>query len=526
MLSPHLCAAEEWSDLMAMVRRMQVPVATSQRHHGAHGHLVKYLSDTSKWEVRLSDTGEALQLHAAFLKCTQAPGDVDNFVTPEFWDVFESKFTKLEDAQDWSSIVGMEREALTVIDAIRAEETLEEEVAVKRKVAGIYETLARAFQAVLPVGQSCMKSNHMRWIEHCLSCRDLAKTLGDALKEAVVLGLACESHMFLAQNCGESGRYEKAIAMHREQLQVAQQPGDRNQIGIAVLGLGNAYLQLCPKSNGYQPSVNKRLAHEHYCMYLTVMRKLGNRSGEAAAFRRLGSIDFGSNQDGMSALFGEAQLYFEQWREIAKETGDWEGQADACILLRCMYLASNACILLRMHVSCFKCMYLASNACILLQNVYLRQGNESKSLERRREHDSLRRPGGIPQAEMHAREVSHALHTGAAALRLGFAHHVQGKFDLAICSYSEFLRLLRGQRKGCHMRLNIGQEFEETGSCCLTTLAHLRDFLQLKRILAAAHENPGGASDGILPKVRLHDESGDAQKTCHAQMTCLAKKTC
>ena len=171
-----------------------------------------------------------------------------------------------------------------------------------------------------------------------------------------------------------------------------------------------------------------------------------------------------------------------------------------------------------MHVSCFKR--------ILLQNVYLRQGNESKSLERRREHDSLRRPGGIPQAEMHARQVSHALHTGAAALRLGFAHHVQGKFDLAICSYSEFLRLLRGQRKGCHMRLNIGQEFEETGSCCLT-LAHLRDFSRLKRILAAAHyENPGGASDGILPKVRLHDESGDAQKTCHAQMTCLAKKTC
>lgn len=97
-------------------------------------------------------TGEILQLNAAFLKFVRAPVDVENFVTPEFWDILLSKIQKLENAQDWRSLVELEREALTVIETLHSEETLEQEVAVKKKVAGIYSSLARAFQRVLPSG--------------------------------------------------------------------------------------------------------------------------------------------------------------------------------------------------------------------------------------------------------------------------------------------------------------------------------------------------------------------------------------
>jgi tetratricopeptide (TPR) repeat protein len=109
------------------------------------------------------------------------------------------------------------------------------------------------------------------------------------------------------------GELQQVRSYHEQQLEIAQEIGDRQLESSALGYLGNAYAAL---DDSHQ-------AIAFYEQQLEIARELKDRHGESVALGNLGNVyvDLGDSR--------QAIPYYEQQLEIAGEIGDQAGEAVA-----------------------------------------------------------------------------------------------------------------------------------------------------------------------------------------------------
>ena len=126
--------------------------------------------------------------------------------------------------------------------------------------------------------------DYQRCIKHCQVCLSLHQQLPPLPAEAkhafLLVKGAVHTNLGLAHY--RLGNYQEALANHQQHLQIAEELGNRDGVGIAYGNIGNAHLSL----GNYQEALEK------FQKALAIAEELGNRDGVAAAYGNIGNARY------------------------------------------------------------------------------------------------------------------------------------------------------------------------------------------------------------------------------------------
>jgi tetratricopeptide (TPR) repeat protein len=234
------------------------------------------------------------------------------------------------------------------------------------------------------------------------------------------------------------GRWDKAIAVHEQSLQIARELGDRHTEDIALGGLGNAFFS--------QARWNEAIAV--YEQSLEISRDLGHELSAAKILMNMGNVYCSQ------ARWNEAIVVIEQSLQISREWGDHLGVANNLGNLGLIYIdqgRSDEAIAIQKQALQIKQKLgdrrSAAHTLGNLGNAYSFQGQWEKAIS------------AYEQSIQIARELDDSLGIAQPLCNLSNVYREQGRWEDAISVLEQALQISRelGHHSGVALILhNLG----------------------------------------------------------------------